>query len=262
MSSSSGDSKHIMARLHEVGVVYKRSRGVFRSEEFWALRDVSFDVRHGETLGVIGNNGAGKSTLLRLLAGILVPSRGRVENRANFATLLSLAVGFVPNLTGRQNAMLSGMLLNVSRTEMLDAMDEIQEFSGLGEFFDEPVFSYSSGMCARLGMSVALRCDPDLLLIDEVLGVGDQEFQQRSGEAIQQKISSGRTVVLTSHSVMRIQQLCERVVWVQDGCTVEQGPAKEVIERYVETSRLAALAARAPAGAQGSAPLARVTKAS
>ncbi len=222
----------VIVELQNVGVFYSRASGFMRSEQFWALRDVSFDVRAGETLGIIGSNGAGKSTLLQLLAGILSPSRGRLESRAAFATLLSLQVGFVPNLSGRQNAVLSGMLLNVPRTAIQAAMDEIIEFSGLGEFIDQPVNTYSSGMRARLGLSVALQCNPDLLLIDEVLGVGDQEFKERSSKAIQDKIQAGRTVVLTSHSGPQIRSLTDRVAWIEHGCCRMQGPTAQVMDEY------------------------------
>jgi len=222
----------VVARLSHVGVSYRRARGFLRSERFWALRDVSFEVRSGETFGIIGSNGAGKSTLLQLLAGILSPSCGEIENRAAFATLLSLQVGFVPNLSGRQNAILSGMLLNVPRRTTQESMDEIIAFSGLHDFIDEPVVTYSSGMRARLGLAVALQCNPELLLIDEVLGVGDQEVKQRSSAAIRAKIATGRTVVLTSHSGPEIRKLADRVAWIEHGRCRMHGPTGDVMDAY------------------------------
>lgn len=219
--------------LKNVGAFYWRQAGYLRKERFWALRDVSFDLYHGESLGVIGRNGAGKSTLLQLLAGILRPDQGSLINHHGVrATLLSLQVGFVPYLSGRQNAILSGMLLGLLRSEVEKKMDEIQNFSELGEFFDQPINTYSSGMKARLGFSVAFQLDPDILLLDEVLGVGDAEFKAKSSQIMREKIRSEKTIVLVSHSPGTIRQLCDRVVWIDNGVTQAEGDTVTVLERY------------------------------
>lgn len=218
--------------LRNVGAFYWRQAGYFRKERFWALRDVSFDLRHGESLGVIGRNGAGKSTLLQLLAGILRPDQGTLINHGVRATLLSLQIGFVPYLSGRQNAILSGMLLGLSKQEVEQKMAEIRAFSELGDFFDQPINAYSSGMKARLGFSVAFQLDPDVLLIDEVLGVGDAEFKAKSSQVMREKIRSDKTIVLVSHSPGTIRQLCDRAVWIDNGVTRAEGDTAEVLDRY------------------------------
>lgn len=218
--------------LRNVGAFYWRQAGYLRKERFWALRDVSFELRHGESLGIIGRNGAGKSTLLQLLAGILRPDQGTLINHGVRATLLSLQIGFVPYLNGRQNAILSGMLLGLSKQEVEQKMTEIQAFSELGEFFDQPINAYSSGMKARLGFSVAFQLDPDVLLIDEVLGVGDAEFKAKSSRMMREKIRSDKTIVLVSHSPDTIRQLCDRAVWIDNGVTRAEGDTVEVLKCY------------------------------
>lgn len=206
-----------------------------RSSRFWALNDVSFDLNHGETIGIIGQNGAGKSTLLRVLAGILAPDRGSVRSYAGSASLLSLQVGFVPYLSGRENAILSGILLGMTRREVLASMDDIIAFSELGDFIDEPVRSYSSGMRARLGFAVAFQADPDVLLIDEVLGVGDAAFKAKSAAVMREKIESDKTVVLVSHSEETVLDFCDRVVWIEHGVTRAVGSAEEVAQLYKDS---------------------------
>jgi lipopolysaccharide transport system ATP-binding protein len=200
--------------------------------EFWALEDVSLTVNRGETLGVIGRNGAGKSTLLRLLAGIIRPDRGIVENLGYQSTLLSLQVGFVDYLSGRENVILSGMLLGMHRREIEEKMASIIEFAELGEFIDQPIQTYSSGMRARLGFSTALHVEPDILLIDEVLGVGDAEFKEKSTRAMRERMRSDRTVVLVSHSLGLIRSVCDRVVWIEKGRNREEGDPKTVGKSY------------------------------
>lgn len=221
--------------LRNVGVCYIRHTGFMRSSRFWALHDVSFDLRHGETLAVVGHNGAGKSTLLRLLAGIMAPDRGKVVQRTDRISLLALQVGFIPHLTGRQNAILSGILLGLTRRQMLERMPVILEFSELGEFFDEAVHTYSSGMRARLGFAVAFQADPDILLVDEVLGVGDTGFRAKSAAAMKQKIASNKTVVIVTHSPEGIMSLCDRMVWVHQGVTRLIGKPEEVIQQYQQS---------------------------
>lgn len=225
--------KQPIITLNNIGVRYTRRAGFMRSADFWALHDVSFTLNHGETLGVIGRNGAGKSTMLRVLAGILAPDRGRLEMATDKVSLLSLQVGFIPYLTGRQNAILSAMLLGVSRREVIERMDRIIEFSELQDFIDEPVRGYSSGMRARLGFAVAFQADPDVLLVDEVLGVGDARFKEKSADAMRQKIASNKTVVIVTHHAETALELCDRVVWIDKGVTRAMGDAETIVEQYM-----------------------------
>ena len=222
----------IALTLRNVGAFYWRRTGYLRKERFWALENVSFDLHHGESLGVIGRNGAGKSTLLQLLAGILRPDHGTLVNHGVQATLLSLQIGFVPYLSGRQNAILSGMLLGLSKQEVEQKMTDIRAFSELGDFFDQPINAYSSGMKARLGFSVAFQLNPDVLLIDEVLGVGDADFKAKSSQVMREKIRSDKTIVLVSHSPGTIRQLCDRTVWIDNGVTQAEGDTAEVLDHY------------------------------
>lgn len=227
-------SKPSILSLQHVGAFYWRQAGYLRKEQFWALKDISFELYHGDSLGVIGRNGAGKSTLLRILAGILHPDRGVLINHGVQMALLSLQIGFVPYLTGRQNAVLSGMLLGLHKKEVIKKLDDIQAFSELGEFFDQPISTYSSGMSARLGFSVAFQLDPDVLLIDEVLGVGDSDFRRKSSAVMHEKIRSEKTIVLVSHSAETIRRLCNRAVWIEEGQTRAHGDTSEVLSAYEE----------------------------
>ena len=217
--------------LRHVGVHYRRRKKT-DGGGLWALKDINFELYHGETLGVVGRNGVGKSTLLRVMAGIIAPDRGEVVNRAGRASLLSLQVGLVPHLTGRENALLSAILQGMSRRAARAKLDEIIAFSGLGDFIDEPVGTYSSGMRARLGFAVSFHADPDILLIDEVLGVGDADFKKKSTAAMKERIRSDRTVVLVSHNLLTIRELCDRVVWIEGGKTVAEGRAEDMVNLY------------------------------
>lgn len=224
-----------LLRVHDVAVRYLVRGRLFsrgRSDR-WALRGVSFDVRAGETLGVVGRNGAGKSTMLRVLAGILGPDRGNVERAPGLrASLLSLQAGFLPQLTGRENATLSGMLLGMRRAEVARRMDGIVEFAGLAAVIDDPISSWSDGMRARLGFSVAYHADPQLLLLDESLGTGDAEFHAKSAAAMRERIRSDRTCVLVSHDAATIAELCDRCLWIEDGLVAAEGPPAEVLAAY------------------------------
>ncbi len=224
-------------RLRHVGVSYRRRAGFARASMFWALRDVSLDLFHGETLGIIGRNGVGKSTLLRVLAGIIAPDRGEMVSDGCRASLLSLQVGFIPHLTGRENAMLSGMLLGLSRRAMLDGMESIIGFAEQEEFIDQPVSTYSAGMRARLGFSVAFMAKPDVLLVDEILGVGDEGFRAKSTAAMRDRLKSNQTVVLVSHSAPTVRELCNRVIWIEGGATFMAGPTDEVMDAYEKKLR-------------------------
>jgi lipopolysaccharide transport system ATP-binding protein len=216
--------------LKNVGVCY---RGILPfSKRHWALEDISFDVFQGETLGVIGKNGAGKSTLLKLLGRILHPDTGAVEGTAQRIQLLSLQVGFVPELSGRENAILSGLLLGLSKKQCLERMSGVIEFSGLESVIDDPINTYSSGMRARLGFAVSCQADPDLLLIDEVLGVGDRDFRQKSRDFMLSRMKSDKSFVLVSHNEATIMEHCQRAVWIEGGRVKMYGEAEQVVKAY------------------------------
>lgn len=221
----------VLVELEHVGVAFAAQRRV-GGDRFWALEDVSLTLRRGQRVGVIGRNGAGKSTLLRVLAGILEPDRGHVRRGPVSCQLLALALGFVPHLSGRDNAVLSGLMLGLRRRDIVARLPAIREFSELGAFFDEPIASYSAGMLMRLGFSVALQAEPDVLLIDEVLAVGDAEFQEKSGAALRERIHAGSAVVLVSHDEETIGALCDRVLWIEHGKSVMDGPRDEVFAAY------------------------------
>ncbi|MGH8501274.1 MAG: ABC transporter ATP-binding protein [Gammaproteobacteria bacterium] len=231
MRTISADDQPIL-RLQNVGVSYQRRSGLFRRTPFWALRNVSFDLYRGESLGVIGGNGAGKSTLLKLIAGIIDPDSGHVQRADLRAAMLSLRIGFLPYLTGRENAILSGMLMGIRRREIERNMDEIIAFSGLKDFIDQHLNTYSAGMKARLGFAVAFLSDPDILLVDEALGVGDAQFRRKSGKLMREKIKSDKTVVIVSHSTAQLRALCDRIVWIDKGVTKLVGSVDEVLSQY------------------------------
>lgn len=226
--------KRTAIKIEDVGASYWRRSGLLRRDKLWALKSVSFDLYYGETLGIIGRNGAGKSTLLRLLAGIIDPDKGTISRKKDdHVALLSLQVGFNNHLSGRDNVILSGMLLGNSRQKMLQKMDEIIAFSEIGEFIDQPVRVYSAGMRARLGFSVVFTVDPDITLIDETLGVGDNDFRNKSANAMREKIASDKTFVFVSHSVPLVKSICDRVVWIENGVTKMVGTPDEVMEKYL-----------------------------
>ncbi len=220
-------------RVSNAGVSYRRRLSWFgNSNRLWALSDVSMSLHQGETLGVIGANGAGKSTLLRLLAGIIQTDRGTITRTNITVSLLSLQVGFIPDLSGRDNAILSGMLLGLRKRGIIARLDEIIEFSELGERILDPIRTYSTGMRARLGFAVALAVDPDVLLIDEVLGVGDADFAQKSRDAMQTRIQSNRTVVLVTHSESLLRSVCDRAILLHRGRTIADGDLDTVLLLY------------------------------
>ncbi|MEM9303102.1 MAG: ABC transporter ATP-binding protein [Pseudomonadota bacterium] len=221
-----------LIEANRIGCCFSRPAGRFRRQPFWALEDVSFDLRRGESLAIIGRNGAGKSTLLQLLAGILRPDRGRLVSRARNATLLSLNAGLEPGLSGRANAIMSGMLLGMKRSDVRARLDAIHELSGLGDFFDMPVQLYSSGMRARLGFSTAYQLDPELMLVDEVLGVGDTAFKAKSTRLMKDRLKSDRTVVLVSHNPSTVRELCDRALWIENGHVEGFGDAEEISAQY------------------------------
>ncbi len=204
-------------------------------EEFWALRDVNIEVQAGERIGIIGRNGAGKSTLLKLLCRITEPSCGEIRLQGRVSGLLEVGAGFHPELTGRENIFLNGAILGMSRNEIRAKFDEIVEFADVARFLDTPVKRYSSGMYVRLAFSVAASLEPEILIVDEVLAVGDFAFQKKCLKKMDDVATSGRTVVLVSHNMLSIQDLCTRALWLHDGTVRQTGTVGEVISSYLQT---------------------------
>jgi ABC-2 type transport system ATP-binding protein/lipopolysaccharide transport system ATP-binding protein len=203
-------------------------------DDFWVLRDIDLDIEPGSFFGLIGHNGSGKSTLLRLMAGIHRPTTGTIESEGRLSALLELGSGFHPDLSGRENVFLNGAMLGLSRKQMAASMDQIIEFSGIGEFIDEPVKIYSSGMYVRLGFAVAVNVDPELLLVDEVIAVGDEEFQRRCMDHMNKLRAGGTTIVLVSHNTKLMADLCDTLGWLDHGRLMKVGEPEEVIEAYLE----------------------------
>ncbi len=213
--------------------------------EIKAVNDVTFDVAHGTSLAVIGSNGAGKSTLVRAIAGILPPSAGRIEVRGRVSTLLSLGVGFNKRLTGYENVVLGGLAAGYSRREIESKVDEIAEWTELGEFLEVPVNTYSAGMYSRLAFAVAVHMEPDILLIDEALSTGDAHFKAKAAAKMDELREMAHTMVLVSHSMRTIKQLCNQAVWIDSGNLRAIGPTEEVVEQYVSASNVDANSAAA-----------------
>lgn len=205
------------------------------AEDFWAVRDVSFEVPKGTTFGLIGRNGSGKSTLLKTLAKILYPDQGSITMNGKAASLLEVGSGFHPELSGRENIYLNGSILGLSRKEVKARYDDIVEFSGVRKFIDQPVKNYSSGMYVRLGFSVAIHVQPDILVVDEVLAVGDGAFRKKSSQKFREFTKSGRTVILVSHSLGQIKEMCDNVAWLDQGRLRMVGDAKTVANEYGAT---------------------------
>ena len=217
-----------------------------QSQDLWALRDISFDVPTGTTFGIIGSNGSGKSTLLKCLARILRPDEGEIHYAGSMSALLELGAGFHPELSGRENVFLNGAILGLPASDLEDRFDDIVSFAGLERFIDEPVKNYSSGMYVRLGFSVAINVDPDVLVVDEVLAVGDVNFQQRCVDKFDEFSAAGKTVIVVSHALDRIKAMCDDVAWIEQGALQRLGPASEVCEDYtIEMQRRATAEGRA-----------------
>jgi ABC-type polysaccharide/polyol phosphate transport system ATPase subunit len=200
--------------------------------QMWALRNVSFKVNEGETLGVVGHNGAGKTTIMKILSGITTPTSGEISIRGRLAALVEVSSGFHPELTGRENVYLHGAMLGMRRSEIRKKLDSIIEFSGVGRYIEVPVKRYSSGMYVRLGFAIAAHLDPDILLLDEVLAVGDAAFQSKCLERIAELRKSGRTIVFISHDLAAVYRLCDRAILLSHGCILSDGPPREVIDEY------------------------------
>lgn len=204
-------------------------------ERFYALTDVSFAVETGESLAIIGHNGAGKSTLLNIVTQVCAPSQGKVAFEGRVAALLELGAGFHSDLTGAENLHINAAVLGLTRREARESFDRMVEFSGVGDFIDEPLRTYSSGMILRLAFAIAINVDPDILIVDEMLGVGDQKFYTKSMESIMNFRHAGKTLLCVSHSLETLQTLCDRALWLDHGRVVRVGPVREVIQAYQDS---------------------------
>jgi lipopolysaccharide transport system ATP-binding protein len=204
-------------------------------EDFWALDDVTFDVPVGSTFGLIGSNGSGKSTLLKCLANIYYPNKGAIEHFGSLAAMLEVGSGFHTELSGRENIFLNGSILGMSRKSIASKFDEIVDFSGVEQFIDQPVKNYSSGMYVRLGFSIAINVDPDILVVDEVLAVGDAEFQEKCFQKFRDFKNAGKTVILVSHDMETVRTMCDHAAWLSNGKLVMAGPADQSIKAYLDS---------------------------
>ncbi len=241
-----------------LGSMYRQQA---RSEPFWALRDVSLEVPKGSMYGLVGRNGSGKSSLLRIMAGIYRPTTGRVEVRGRTSALLELGAGFHPALSGRENIYLNASVLGVPKSQIADRVDQIVEFAGLQEFIDSPVKIYSSGMYVRLGFAVAVHVDPEVLIVDEVVAVGDEEFQLRCFSHLETLRAQGVTIVLVSHDLGMLRANCDQMAWLNRGSVAAEGNPQEVIQAYldtIDTDAAASVGHRPRPDDQGESPL-RIT---
>ena len=223
----------VMLELKDVSLNFRTSKGTFDHGVHHVLDSVSFKLYENETLGIIGRNGVGKTTMLRIMAGILAPTGGEIVTRSGkTASLLTIGLGHKVDLSGRDNAMLSAMLQGASKKEALGYLEEIKAFSELGDSFEEPVKTYSAGMKSRLGFTTALLTHVDILLVDEILSVGDAEFRLKAEQAMKERISGDQTVVFVSHSDPHVVSLCDRVIWIDQGHICAEGDPEEVIAKY------------------------------
>ncbi len=237
-NAAKGDGlRHAIEKALRAPFAWLRSRWQkeLKEVDFWALKDLSIQIKRGEVIGIIGRNGAGKSTLLKLLSRITVPTEGRIRIDGRIASLLEVGTGFHPELTGRENIFLNGAILGMTRAEIIRKFDEIVEFSEIEEFLDTPVKRYSSGMYVRLAFSVAAHLDPEILIVDEVLAVGDTSFQKKCLGKIRSFAESGRTVLYVSHNLDTMRNLCKRLIWIKNGRLHQDGPLEEVIESYLNS---------------------------
>ena len=207
-------------------------------QPFWALKGVSFEVKKGDKFGIIGLNGAGKSTLLKLIAGVMKPTEGEIWVKGSMVPLLEMGAGFDPDYTGRENIFLKGALLGYPRRFLEEKFDEIVEFSELEEFIDVPLKNYSSGMKARLAFSIATMVEPEILIVDEVLSVGDAKFQEKSREKMNSLLDEDATVLFVSHSTQQVRNICNRAIWLDKGKLIAEGPVDEVCDAYEEFIQL------------------------
>ena len=213
--------------------VTRKLSGKLKTNEFWALKRASFDVYKGEVMGIIGHNGAGKSTILKVISGILKPTEGTVTSHGNIVPMLELGSGFDMDLTGHENIFLNGAILGYSEEFLKGKYDEIVEFSELGQFIEVPIRNYSSGMLARLAFSIATVVNPDILIVDEILSVGDVAFQEKSKKRMLHLMGGGTTVLFVSHSIEQIREMCDRAVWLDQGLIKMMGKAEDVCQAYI-----------------------------
>lgn len=206
-----------------------------KNEDFWALKDVSFNIGKGEVVGLIGSNGAGKSTLLKVVSGVMKPTKGKVKVKGVISPMIELGAGFDGNLTARENIYLNGAILGYSKEFLDDKFDDIVEFSELKDFLDVPVKNFSSGMTAKLAFSIATIVNPEILIVDEILSVGDIKFQEKSKKKMMEMIKGGTTVLYVSHSLESIKDLCNKVVWLDHGQVVKMGDTKEICDEYYKS---------------------------
>lgn len=213
---------------------FKKRKKDKKNETFWALNDVSLKVKKGEVVGLIGSNGAGKSTLLKVVSGVMKPTKGRVTVNGDISPMIELGAGFDMNLTARENIYLNGAILGYSKKFLVEKFDEIVEFSELREFLDVPVKNFSSGMIAKLAFSIATIVNPQILIVDEILSVGDIKFQEKSKNKMMEMITGGTTVLYVSHSIDSIKSLCTKVVWLEHGKIIKMGDPKEICDEYIK----------------------------
>jgi len=231
--TSSGSLKSVLgAPLQRIFNKTINNKAQKEKEVFWALRDVSFEIEHGESVGLIGRNGAGKSTLLKIISRITRPSRGKLMIYERVNSLLEIGTGFNSELSGRDNVYLNGSFLGMKNQEIKNKFDQIVAFSEIEQFIDTPVKYYSSGMYVRLAFSVAVHLTPELLLLDEVLAVGDASFQQKSKEKMKELLNSGATIIFVSHNAAAVKEICERAIWIEHGSIKRDGEAGIVVEEY------------------------------
>lgn len=233
VSKSYPSYHHITGGLKSFLVNFPKAIQTLRKDRNDVLQEISFSVERGETLGIIGRNGSGKSTILGLIAGVLKPTEGVVEIRGRVSPLLELGAGFHPDLTGRENVELNGVLLGLSRKKAFSLQDSIIDFSEIRRVIDEPVRTYSSGQMARLAFSVAVHLDPQILLVDEILAVGDTSFQRKCFERLAEFRAAGVTIVLVSHDLSAVQRICDRVIWIEERGVRASGPPERVVRSYL-----------------------------
>lgn len=212
--------------------VIKFLKRELKYQQFWAVKNISFQVDKGDKLGIIGLNGAGKTTLLKLISGVMKPTEGNIEIKGNMVPLLSLGAGFAPDYTGRENIFMNGALLGYPKHILESKMEEIIEFAEIDEFIDVPIKNYSSGMKARLGFSIATTVTPDILILDEVLSVGDARFKKKSAEKMNSLLDGQTTVIFVSHSIDQVKQICNKAIWLHKGNLMMEGPVDEVCDAY------------------------------
>lgn len=231
MKFNLGIEKNFSLKLFFINL-FKPRKKKDKKPDFWALKDVSFEVKKGEVVGFIGSNGAGKSTMLKVIAGVMKPTKGKVEVHGNICPMIELGAGFDMDLTARENIFLNGAVLGYSKKFIEEKFDEIVEFSELKDFLDVPVRNFSSGMTARLAFSIATVVDPEILIVDEILSVGDMAFQAKSEAKMRSMIGGGTTVLYVSHSINSIKSICDKAVWLDHGKVIKMGPAAEICDEY------------------------------